>query len=161
MAELNTIDPKDFRNALGQFPTGVTIVTTLDANGEKVGMTASSFNSVSLTPPLILWSIDKGAFSYHTFANTSHFAVHVLHTDQDKLSTQFACRGADKFAGIDTNVGVVGSPILPDYAACFQCEMWASHDAGDHLIIIGKVVEFDKRDTAPLIFHRGQYAKIA
>ena len=161
MVNIKEIDTREFRNALGQFPTGVTIVTTLSGSGEKVGMTASSFNSVSLTPPLVLWSIDKGSYSYETFANTDHFAIHVLGASQDDLSSQFARRGIDKFEGIDTREGVVGSPILPEFAACFQCKTSARHDAGDHLILVGEVLDFESHNKEPLLFHNGRYAEIA
>lgn len=161
MEAVQNFDHRDFRDALAQFPTGVTVVTTSGPNNEKVGMTVSSFNSVSLTPPLILWSIDKGSYGFEAFTRASSFAIHVLAADQSELSRRFASRGADKFKGLASSKGVHGDPILEDFAACFQCESAAAHDAGDHVIIVGKVVAVTNQDKEPLIFHRGRYAEIS
>ena len=158
---MNNSDTRTFRNVLGQFPTGVTVVTALNNRGEKLGITVSSFNSVSLTPPLILWSIDKNNFSFTDYTTASHFAVHVLASDQIEVSNCFAAKGTDKFANCDIRDGIAGIPLLHDYAACFQCETSATHDAGDHVIIVGKVLAFDSNERDPLVFHRGTYAVIA
>ena len=161
MSQEETFDPRQFRDALGQFPTGVTVVTARGGNGEKLGMTVSSFNSVSLSPPLILWSIDKNSLSFDAFTSAASFAIHVLAADQSELSRRFANRGTDKFAGLANSVGLRGDPILDGYAACFECDTTATHDAGDHVIIIGRVLAFTTREKAPLIFHRGRYAEIS
>ena len=159
--DINQIDPGEFRQALGQFPTGVTIVSTLDADGNKVGMTASSFNTVSLSPPLVLWSIDKSALSYQVFNETEHFAIHVLAAGQDALANLFASKGADKFAELQCREGLAGIPILPTFAACFQCQIEHRYDGGDHTILVGRVLDFESHESEPLLFHRGCYAEIA
>lgn len=155
----SNFDPKDFRRALGQFPTGVTVITTLDAQGEPVGVTASSFNSVSMDPALVLWSIDKGAFSLETFRNAEYFAVNVLSREQVDISNRFASRGEDKFSGIEYSAGAGGAPLLADYAAQFECRSWQVYEGGDHLILVGEVVDYRYRDIhQPLVFSRGSYA---
>lgn len=156
-------DPqRAFRDALGTFATGITVVTTNDASGKPVGMTANSFASLSLDPPLILWSVGDHADCYEAFRDAGHFAVHILHSDQQAVSTQFSTKGADKFAGIPWHAGQEGSPVLEDYATCFECVKEANYPGGDHVILVGRVVNFDVRgERAPLIFHRGQYKALA
>lgn len=152
-------DAKDFRRALSQFPTGVTVITTTDADGNPVGVTASSFNSVSLDPTLVLWSIDKGAHSLEAFRKAEHFAVNVLASDQVSTSNNFASRGEDKFANAQYSSGLGNAPILDHYAAQFECKTWEIYEGGDHLIIVGEVIKYrHKDDTAPLVFARGSYA---
>ncbi|GGF63329.1 flavin reductase [Alteromonas lipolytica] len=153
------IDPKIFRRALGQFPTGVTVITTTDSDKQPVGVTASSFNSVSMDPPLILWSIDKRSFSAKTFETAGYFAVHVLHEEQVAVSNRFASRGDDKFSGIEFSVNEQGCPLLADYAALFICKTWQTYDGGDHIIIVGEVTAYENVESAtPLVFSRGSYA---
>jgi 3-hydroxy-9,10-secoandrosta-1,3,5(10)-triene-9,17-dione monooxygenase reductase component len=153
-------DPqRAFRDALGAFATGVTIATTRDGCGEPVGVTASSFNSVSLDPPLILWSLAKNSLSHQSFAESGHFAVHVLAASQEPLSNRFARRGDDKFAGLAWRTGALGSPILDDYAALFECRTRHQYEGGDHIILVGEVVAHDARDEPPLLFHAGRYAE--
>lgn len=152
-------DPKDFRRALSQFPTGVTVITTLDAEGNPVGVTASSFNSVSMDPTLVLWSIDKGAHSLSAFENAEHFAVNILSRDQVATSNNFASRGEDKFANAEYTAGLGGAPVLNDYAAQFECKTWAVYEGGDHLILVGEVLGYRYNDDVePLVFARGSYA---
>lgn len=156
----DTADAKmAFRNALGAFATGVTIVTTIDGEGKAVGVTASSFNSVSLDPPLILWSLAKGALSRAAFSHSGHFAIHVLAASQEEMSNRFARSGDDKFAGVDWRAGTLGAPILPDYAALFECRLRHEYEGGDHVILVGEVVAHDAREQAPLLFHGGRYAE--
>ena len=150
-----TLDSRRFRNALGKFATGVTIVTTCDANGDPVGVTANSFNSVSLVPPLILWSLAKGSRSLPAFANASEFAVHVLGADQAALSARFASRGADKFAGVDWSISEGGAPILRHCSALFRCRPIHQQNAGDHVTFFGEVVHCDYTNGAPLIWLEG------
>ena len=149
---------REFRSALGKFATGVTIVTTLGEEDEPVGVTASSFNSVSLEPPLVLWSLAKSAKSMDAFSNAGHFAVHILTSAQEPLSNLFARSGEDKFAGLDWTKGRLGSPVFADFAARFQCRTSSQYEGGDHIIFVGEVVEFEERDAAPLVFHGGGYA---
>ncbi len=154
-------DPKEFRNALGQFATGVTVITALDKNGNKVGMTANSFSSVSLDPMLVLWSIAKSSNAFEVFNQADHFAIHVLNANQQAISNQFSSKNTDRFEGVDCTVGHGGVPLLPDYAAVFQCDIESRHEGGDHIILVGRVVDFDQKDHAPLIFHSGRYAELS
>ena len=147
-----------FRSALGAFATGVTIVTTRDGTGADVGLTANSFNSVSLDPPLVLWSLARSARSLPAFLAASHFAVHVLAADQEELSMRFAARGSEKFAGLNLERGAGHIPLLRGCAARFQCRTAFRHEAGDHMIFVGEVEEFDRSDRSELLFHRGRYS---
>lgn len=157
MKEEPRIELDEFRRALGCFATGVAVVTTLDANGDWAGMTVSSFNSVSLEPPLVLWSIANDSVNYDTFMRAEHFAVNVLTIGQQALSSRFASRSADKFAGLGCREGLYGAPLLPEYAACFECRTENRYDGGDHKIIVGRVLRLDDRDEDPLIFYRGHF----
>lgn len=153
-------DSRELRQALGHFATGVTIITGRNRQGEPVGMTASSFNSVSLEPPLVLWSVGKSAWGYEAFAEADHFAAHVLHAGQQELSNRFGRAGEDKFAGLPMAQGLHQLPVLDDCAACFECSVEQRHDAGDHLILVGRVLRLrqDTDQQQPLLFYRGQYA---
>ncbi|NWL47450.1 flavin oxidoreductase [Pseudomonas hunanensis] len=153
-------DSRAFRRALGNFATGVTVITAADASGRKVGMTANSFNSVSLDPALILWSLDKRSTSHEVFERASHFAVNILAADQIDVSNTFARPKEDRFAGIDYTPGVGGAPLLADCAARFQCERFQQLDGGDHWILIGKVVAFDDFGRSPLLYHQGAYSMV-
>jgi 3-hydroxy-9,10-secoandrosta-1,3,5(10)-triene-9,17-dione monooxygenase reductase component len=149
----------DFRRALSVFATGVTIVTTLDERQQPVGVTASSFNSVSLDPPLVLWSLAKSALSYRAFATSGHFAIHVLAQGQIELANTFARSRENKFAGLEWRPGTWGSPLLEHYAARFECSRHHRYEGGDHSILVGKVMACDRREVAPLLFHNGAYAQ--
>lgn len=155
-----SFDARAFRRALGNFATGVTVVTAQTAAGEKAGVTANSFNSVSLDPPLILWSIDKRSSSLAIFEQASHFAVNILAADQIGLSNRFARPSEDKFAGVELEQGAGGAPLLKDCAARFQCQRYQQVDAGDHWILIGEVVAFDDFGRAPLLYHQGAYSAV-
>lgn len=152
-----TIDRSEFRRALGCFATGVAVVTAVDANGDKAGITISSFNSVSLDPPLVLWSIANNANTFATFINAEYFAVNVLTIGQQALSSRFASKGFDKFADLDCRAGLHGVPILPEYAACFECRTEHRYEGGDHTIIVGRVLRLEDRDDDPLIYYRGHF----
>lgn len=154
-----TIDLGKFRQALSCFATGVAIVTTRDDEGRDVGMTISSFNSVSLEPPLVLWSIGKDALSHDCFVKARYFAVNVLAMHQKDVSAQFARSGEDKFDGLDCSEGIGGVPVLPDYAAVFECENEHVYDGGDHTIIVGHVRAFEDHESDPLIFYRGRFLR--
>ena len=156
----STFDPRAFRCALGNFATGVTVVTAADASGRKVGVTANSFNSLSLDPPLVLWSIDKRSSSHGVFEEASHFAVNVLAADQIDLSNNFAQPKDDRFAEIAYELGEVGAPVLADCSARFHCEKYQQVDGGDHWIMIGKVVAFDDFGRTPLLYHQGAYSMV-
>jgi 3-hydroxy-9,10-secoandrosta-1,3,5(10)-triene-9,17-dione monooxygenase reductase component len=154
----NAFDPKEFRKALGSFATGVTIITTRAPDGTPLGLTCNSFNSVSLNPPLVLWSLENKALSLPVFQQTSHWAVHVLSADQEELSARFARRGGNKFAGLELEEGVGKTPLLTGCTARFQCRNSFQYDGGDHVIFVGEVLQFDRNDVAPLVFHGGRYA---
>lgn len=150
-------DLRDFRGALGQFATGVTVVTTVAADGRKVGMTANSFTSVSMEPPLVLWCPSKRAPSLADFEDSTHFAINILASDQHVLSRQFATPATDKFAGAETTEGIAGVPLLNGAVATFQCRTVSRHDAGDHVIYVGEVERYNNDGGAPLVFHSGKY----
>lgn len=157
---IREFDQKEFRNALGQFPTGVTVITTLDDSGNPIGITASSFNSVSMDPPLILWSVDKNAHSAKVFQTAKYFNVNVLSEKQITISNNFAQKGEDKFTDITYKAGIDGCPILENTAAFFECKTWNLYDGGDHIIIVGEVVSYQcKPSVKPLVFSKGRYAK--
>lgn len=148
---------RDFRNALGQFATGVTVVTTVDAQGAPVGMTVSSFNSVSLTPALVLWSLGRHAGCYAAFAQSSHYAIHVLGSHHKDLALQFSQRGIERFAGVDWQPNAYGVPLLADALATFECRARSQYPEGDHLIMVGEVLACSHMaDTAPLLYHAGK-----
>lgn len=151
-------DPRQFRDALGAFTTGVTIVTTRDAQGRDVGLTANSFNSVSLTPPMVLWSLAKSSANLRAFVEAEHFAVHILAADQEPLSRRFAQRGADKFFGLELERGHGGIPLLAGCAARFECRTAFRYEGGDHEIFVGEVIGFEHFERVPLVFHGGSYA---
>ena len=157
-AQAPAFDPGDFRRALGSFATGVTIITTRDEDGEPVGLTVNSFNSVSLNPPLVLWSLANEARSLPAFRDAEYWAVHILATDQEALSTRFAKRGEDKFSDLDLERGLGDIPLLPGCSARFQCRTASRYQGGDHLIFIGEVADFDHSNNPPLVFHGGRYA---
>jgi 3-hydroxy-9,10-secoandrosta-1,3,5(10)-triene-9,17-dione monooxygenase reductase component len=149
---------RQFRSALGAFATGVTIVTTRTQSGVDVGLTANSFNSLSLDPPMVLWSLAKNAKSLPAFLESGYFAVHVLAASQEELSHTFATRGADKFSGLKIERGRGDIPLLEGCSARFQCRTAVKYEGGDHLVFIGEVEAFDHFERPPLVFHGGRYA---
>jgi len=155
---LDSIDPTALRKALGSFATGVTIITGRGRDGAAIGLTVNSFNSVSLNPPLVLWSLANSAMSLSEFTSSEHWAVHVLTAEQTELSARFARRGVDKFEGVQIEQGIGGVPLLPGCMARFQCRTVSLYEGGDHVIFIGEVLAFDSSDNAPLVFHGGRYA---
>jgi len=154
-------DAARLRRALGGFATGVTVVTTRTADGQAIGMTASSFNAVSLEPPLVLWSIGRASASHAAFAAAPFWAVHVLSLEQRPLAGQFARRDADRFAGILVEPGLGGLPLLPGCTARFECRASAVHAAGDHSILVGEVLRLASGPHAPLVVHASRFAALA
>ena len=150
-------DARDLRRAFGSFATGVTIVTTVDSDGKPCGFTANSFSSVSIDPPLLLVSIAKTAYGCDIFTSSHGFAVNILAQDQRDLSNRFARAGSDKFAGLGWRSVVTGAPIIDDVVAWFDCEHYEQVDAGDHIILIGRVMQYSYNTHAPLGFCRGSY----
>ncbi len=154
----NNDEIRSFRGALGQFPTGVAVVTALTENLEPVGMTINSFNSVSLAPALISWCIDHKSASYRSFAMAKNFAVTLLSEDQAELAMRFATRGANKFRGIEIDAN--DAPIIPNGCAWFKCETSHSISLGDHTMLVGKVIDFAKNPAQPLVFKGGQFQQL-
>ncbi len=149
------------RDTLGMFATGVTVVTAAGDGGEPVGLTVSSFNSVSLDPPLVLFSIDRGALSLPALRRAPGYAVSVLSANQIELSQRFADAGSDKWAGLDLEYGCSGAPLIPEAIACFECRPYAVHDGGDHEIFVGEVMAYRSAPAAaPLVFFGGEYRSL-
>ena len=146
---------RHFRNTLGHFATGVTCMTTLSPAGEPVGITVSSFNSLSLDPPLSLWSIAASGASFPAFQVGDHFAVNVLSAEQDALAMKFAKAGGDKFADVDVHHGLDGVPLIAGCVVYFECTVAARHPGGDHDIIVGRVRRIFNIGKTPLLFHGG------
>jgi len=147
------------RDALGRFATGVTVVTALGPEG-PVGITANSFASVSLDPPLVLWSPARASSRFPVFAEAEHFAIHVLGADQRDLAAHFTRHGRD-FGGLEVTEGPGGVPLIGQCLARFACRRFAAQDAGDHAIILGEVLEAAFREGEPLVFSQGFYGSFA
>jgi flavin reductase (DIM6/NTAB) family NADH-FMN oxidoreductase RutF len=154
-----TFDSKEFRRALGCFPTGVAIISSREPNGEPTGLTCNSFSSVSLEPPLVLWSLRKASKSIEIYKAAKSFAINVLAEDQDHLSQRFATSSiAKKFDGVAWRIGYDDLPLIDNCVARFECSMFAQHDAGDHIVFMGKVEHFEVvREQDPLVFYKGAY----
>lgn len=161
MNRATAFDRRAFRDALGRFATGVAVVTTINDKGKMEGLTISSFSSVSLDPPLVLWSLQRDALSFDTFAQSGRFSVNVLKAGQSELSNHFATRSIDKFAAIEHHIGANGCPHLPGVLAHFECETVELVDGGDHGIFLGRVQRFEHSEGEPLIVSGGQYHQIA
>lgn len=155
-------DQKEFRNALGTFPTGVAIITTVDHAGEPVGLTCNSFSSISLDPPLVSWCLRKASKSIEIFRHTACFTINILAGDQNELSGRFASsKITDKFTGVAWRPGHGGAPVIGNCLASFECSTFAVHDAGDHLVFFGQVQQFDHgRLEDPLVFYKGTYVML-
>ncbi|WP_426112004.1 flavin reductase family protein [Pseudomonas sp. DSP3-2-2] len=154
------IDPKALRQAFGTFATGVTVITTQDENGLPRGMTANSFTSVSLDPPLLLVCVGKAAASYKAFSESECFAVNFLHEDQIHVSNKFASKAIDKFESVEHDRVHTGAPILADSLTWFDCTTYSRVDAGDHVVLIGQIQAFGTSPRSPLCFNRGSYAAL-
>jgi 3-hydroxy-9,10-secoandrosta-1,3,5(10)-triene-9,17-dione monooxygenase reductase component len=150
-------DTRAFRDALGAFATGIVVVTTRDLEGRDVGLTASSFNSVSLDPAMVLWSLGRTSSSLEAFRAADCFAVHILAADQDDLSRRFSAKGIDRFAGLPLERGEGGVPLLQHCATRFECRTVHRYEGGDHIIFVGQVLSFAHSARPPLIFHGGRY----
>lgn len=150
-------DPRDFRNALGTFATGVSVVTTAGPDGAPVGFTCNSFSSVSLSPPLVLWSLSLRSPNLSNFLQAPFFAINILAGDQLQIARRFAQPVADKFEGVRYTKGDGDIPLLEGTAAQLQCRNETRYYSGDHVIFIGHVLHYTWRDCPPLIFWRGRY----
>lgn len=154
-------DAATFRTVLGHFCSGITVVTAVD-EGQPVGLTCQSFASVSLEPPLVLFVAAKGSLSWPHIRRAGHFCVNVLADDQEHLGRRFAIKGADKFAGVGWRPGAVGAPLLDGCLAFIECGVEAVHEAGDHDIVVGRVLDLGVSGQGnPLLFYRGGYGRFA
>jgi flavin reductase (DIM6/NTAB) family NADH-FMN oxidoreductase RutF len=158
-SDSSAIDPRDFRNALGTYATGVTIITAAAADGKPYGLTCNSFASVSLNPPLVLWSLGMFSQALSVFQNAGHFAVNVLGASQQTLASRFAKSGEDKFAGVDWTPGLGNAPLLANSVASFQCRAVNRYYGGDHVIFLGAVEAYAYNRREPLLFARGGYGR--
>jgi len=143
-----------FKEAMGNYPTGVTVVTAFDADKKPMGLTVNSFASVSLEPLLILWSIDKRVSTYNDFLDTDKFSVNILASDQSDLCTLFSSRVADRFSQCDWKESDLNLPVLSNSLAVLQCKTFQQIDAGDHTIFIGEVLDIQNESKEPLLYHR-------
>ncbi len=153
-------DEKAFRQCLGKFATGVAVVTCSDAAGDPCGITANSFSSVSLDPPLVLWNIAKVSNSLDAYLNAEHFAINVLSAKQQALSSHFARSDHTMFNGVEYTLSNAGVPLLPATIATLHCRTHQIHDCGDHFVVIGEVVAHQSTDADPLLFYSGTYRVI-
>jgi flavin reductase (DIM6/NTAB) family NADH-FMN oxidoreductase RutF len=153
------IDPRDFRDALGTYATGVTIITAVAADGKPYGLTCNSFASVSLNPPLVLWSLGMFSQGLSVFQNASHFAVNVLGISQQALASRFAKSSEEKFADVKWTPGLGGAPLLADSVANFQCRAANRYYGGDHVIFLGAVEAYSYNRREPLLFAHGGYGR--
>jgi flavin reductase (DIM6/NTAB) family NADH-FMN oxidoreductase RutF len=158
-AQPPSFSSQEFRIALGMFATGVTVVTARTQQGEPIGLTANSFNSVSLDPPLVLWSLAQAAASLPAFSAGSHYAINILAADQKPLAVRFALKGAaDRWSGVRFTEGKGGAPLLAGAAATFECFNRSRYEEGDHVIFVGEVERCSRRAGAsPLLFHGGRF----
>ncbi len=156
-----TIDKRKLRDAMGSFATGVCVVTVAPERSAPIGMTINSFSSVSLEPPLVLWSIQYTSECFGAFNVADKFAINILSAEQQEHSNKYARKGEHELDAQHYCVGRTGNPLLRDALACFECRVWARYPGGDHLILVGEVLELTTRPTGrPLLFHKGRYAKI-
>ncbi|WP_158555817.1 flavin reductase family protein [Peribacillus glennii] len=154
------MDQRKFRDISGSFATGVTVVTTKNEKGHPVGMTANSFTSLSLDPPLVIINVDKKSSLYTEFLNAESFAVNILSSEQEDISRRFSTKNIDRFEGISYEEDVTGSPILKDVIGYFDCDIVKHYDGGDHTILIGETKGGNIGSGEPLIFYRGKYQHV-
>lgn len=150
-------DRRAFRSALGRYPTGVAVVTALGADGRRIGITINSFASVSLDPPLVLWSIEEQAATREAFVAADYFAISILAHEQEDVARQFAMPLGDRFKGLHVYEGLGGIPLFDEALSVFECRRFAVYPGGDHQIILGQVERVSTRPGAPLVFHEGLF----
>lgn len=154
-------DSTTFRRTLGMFATGITVVTARAADGSLVGLTVNSFNSVSLDPPLIVWSLTASSSLRSAFESCEYYAVNVLAADQQSLSNRFASRSADRFAGVEWEEGLGGAPLLVGSCAIFEVRNRERFPGGDHLVFIGEVARCERSEREPLLYFNGAYRSLS
>ncbi len=155
------IDGRELRNAMGLFATGVTIITTKDATDKPFGLTANAFSSLSLDPPMLLICVDKGVDCYNCFEESKVFAVNFLSQAQEELSTRFATKGIEKFAGLSYSLGELGVALLDGALAHFECSVAHAYEGGDHTIYVGEIQRLVTAPGDPLLFYQGKYRSLA
>ncbi len=154
------IDPRELRNVFGAFATGVTVITTKDATGKPFGLTANSYTSLSLDPPLVLVCVDKKVDCYACFDQSKVFVVNILSEGQDQLSTRFATKGLEKFEGVAIRQGSLGVSLLEGAVAHIECALVSAYEGGDHTIYVGEVQTASVSDARPLLFFKGKYSRL-
>jgi flavin reductase (DIM6/NTAB) family NADH-FMN oxidoreductase RutF len=155
------IDPREFRNALGSYPTGVCVITANPSGYEPFGMTINSFASVSLEPALVLWSLQNNSECYAAFEKAEGFSINVLAQEHQSLSNQYAKKGEHTLDKQHYHIGSSGQPVLNQALTSFECKIWARYPGGDHIILVGEVVAMETNPNAkPLLFHAGKYGEI-
>ncbi len=159
-ASPRVLEARHFRDVLGSFTTGVVVVTTVGDDGRPIGLTVNSFNSVSLDPPLILWSLALKSPSLRAFRTHEYFAINILAEDQEPLCRQFAKPAADKFSDIQFDTGLTGVPVLHSTAAHLECRTYARYPGGDHEIYVGEVKAVQDHGASPLVFYRGAVRRL-
>jgi 3-hydroxy-9,10-secoandrosta-1,3,5(10)-triene-9,17-dione monooxygenase reductase component len=156
------IDSRTFRDVLGTYPTGVCVVTSAAAGGQRWGMTVGTFTSISLDPPMVGFMPGKASFSWQEMSQTHSFCINILGADQQHLSSRFSSRAEDKFAGVETGVSPGGLPILANVLGWIECAVVEEIELGDHLLIVGQVQALARgADGEPLLFYRGTYHSVA
>jgi len=155
-------DSRAFRSALGCFPTGVAVITTTSSAAQHMGITVNSFASVSLDPPLVLWCLDKKSDRFNAFTNAPGYTINILGTEHQSVSSRLAKQGEHSLDGVALEATELGPPALMDALAVFECTSEQVHDAGDHVILVGRVVRFHRHEAgAPLVFFKGKYGALA
>lgn len=149
-----------FRSIMGNYPTGVTVITTSSPEGEPVGLTVNSFTSVSMDPKLISWSIDKSVSTHDIFTEQESFAVHTLAHNQGDICMLFATKGTDRFSQIDWHSSENNLPIIHGYSGLLECKVHKTVDAGDHTMLIGEVINAHNQETEPLLYHQRVFGAI-
>jgi flavin reductase (DIM6/NTAB) family NADH-FMN oxidoreductase RutF len=156
----DNLNEAKFKEVMGNYPTGVTVVTTVNEQGVPLGLTVNSFASVSIDPLLILWSIDKRVGSYETFVHAEKFAVHVLAGNQSDICSLFAMKGADRFSNCEWKLSENNLPIISGAAGVMQCKTFKTIEAGDHTILIGEVIDIQSEAKEPLLYHKRKFGPI-
>ena len=154
------IEAQELRRVMGHFATGVTVITTKDSDGAPQGLTANAFMSLSLNPPLVIISVDKGATCYGCFSLGNGFTVNFLGEDQEDISRRFATKGIDKFADLKWHAGSNGAALIDGALGHVQCKIFACHDGGDHTIVVGEILDAKAEGERPLLFFKGKYQKL-
>ena len=154
------MEPQELRRIMGHFATGVTVITTKDQGGAPNGLTANAFMSLSLNPPLVVISVDKGATCYACFEMQNGFTVNFLSEEQEDISRRFATKGVDKFADLNWHAGSNGAAIIDGALGYVECKITECHDGGDHTIVVGEIVNAGAAGERPLLFFKGKYQRL-